>query len=130
MVNDPPPDSSPDLAGLLKTLSWDYPTIFFKPLFLSAVSTKEFTVINHLCTVVIYSRYVEDFWTRDVEMLSMALLNDTRSPKEDISRSSARDVPWTVARIGQSVLMVELIHRLQSIRRTREPASVSYIYSP
>lgn len=120
LVDDPPPSESDELSTLLDSLSRSYATVFFKPLFLSAVSTKEFTVINHLCTITVYSKYVEDFWIRDPEMLSMALLSDTGSVKATVSH----DVQWAIARIGQSVLMVEFIHRLQDLRRWKESASV------
>ncbi|KAF5334688.1 hypothetical protein D9611_011945 [Ephemerocybe angulata] len=122
MLNDPPPDKTPELGNLLNTISRLYPPIFFKPLFLCAVSAKEFTVVNHLCTIVTYSRYVEDFWVRDPEMLSMALLSDTGGSKESVMWSSA-NVPWTAARLGQSVLMVEFINQLQTMRRLKEAGS-------
>ncbi|KAF6764107.1 hypothetical protein DFP72DRAFT_986293 [Ephemerocybe angulata] len=122
MLNDPPPDKTPELGNLLNTISRLYPPIFFKPLFLCAVSAKEFTVVNHLCTIVTYSRYVEDFWVRDPEMLSMALLSDTGGSKESVMWTSA-NIPWTAARLGQSVLMVEFINQLQTMRRLKEAGS-------
>lgn len=78
---------------------------------------------NHLCTVVIYSRYVEDFWVRDVEMIAMALLSDTGGSKDATSWTSA-SVPWSQARMGQTVLMVEFVNALQSLRRRKESSSV------
>jgi hypothetical protein len=123
MVNDPPQEKNPDLQNILSALSRLYPPVFFKSLFQCAVSTKEFTVINHLCTLAIHSHYLDDFWLRDTEMVAMALLSDTGAPKESTSWSSA-NVPWTAARLGQSVLMVELIARLQAVRRLKESSSV------
>ncbi|KAJ2914446.1 hypothetical protein MD484_g5972, partial [Candolleomyces efflorescens] len=124
MVNDPPQDKNSDLQNILSALSRLYPPVFFKSLFQCAVSTKEFTVINHLCTLTIHSHYLDDFWLRDTEMVAMALLSDTGAPKESTSWSSA-NVPWTAARLGQSVLMAELIARLQAVRRLRESSSIS-----
>lgn len=126
MVNDPPLEKNPDLQNILNALSRLYPPLFFKPLFQCAVSTKEFTVINHLCTLTIYSHYVDDFWLRDTEMMAMALLSDTGAPNESTSWSSA-NVPWNTARLGQSVLMVEMISRLQAIRRLKEASSVGHL---
>ncbi|EAU89667.2 hypothetical protein CC1G_02556 [Coprinopsis cinerea okayama7 len=119
LVNDPPPYPNVELGNLLNSLSRLYPQIFFKPLFLCAASSKEFTVINHLCTLVIYSKFVTDFWWRDAEMMSIALMSDVGATKEQSSLPSS-GTPWGVARLGQSILMVELIGRLQDLRRNKD----------
>ena len=80
--------------------------------------------MNHLCTLVIYSNYVEDLWLRDAEMMSVALMSDVGAPKDLTSPLPVNGLPWAVARLGQSMLMVELIGRLQAVRRSREASAV------
>jgi hypothetical protein len=124
LVNDPPAFPYTELSTILNRLSRLHPPIFFKPLFACAASNKELTVVNHLCTLVIYSSYVEDLWLRDAEMMSVALMSDVGAPKDLTSPLPSTGLPWSVARLGQSMLMVELIGRLQAVRRGRDASVV------
>ena len=56
------------------------------------------------------SRFLSDFWTRDAEMLSVALMS------EGTNKPSGEKPVWGKARLGQSTLLVELIHRVQALR--------------
>lgn len=71
-------------------------------------------MVNHLCTLQVHSKYIADYWVRDVEMLCMALLGD--------SSGSDTPSPRGVARLGQLVLLVELIGRMQMIRHGKDAA--------
>ncbi|TFK26094.1 hypothetical protein FA15DRAFT_589155 [Coprinopsis marcescibilis] len=124
ILNDPPPYPNIELGNLLNSLSRQYPPIFFKPLFLCAASNKELTVVNHLCTLVVYSKFVEDLWFRDAEMMSIALLSDIGASNE-VSELYSEGVLWGVARLGQTMLMVEFIGRLQALRQRKETSAVS-----
>lgn len=75
-------------------------------------------VVNHLCTLQVHSSYVEDYWFRDVEMLTVALLGDATP-----SNSSGIANSYGVARLGQLVLLVEIIGKIQRVRHMRESAS-------
>ena len=128
IADDPPPEAFAELSTLLTSLSRLYPPIFFKPIFQCAVSSKEFTIINHLCTLAIYAKYVDDLWTRDADMLAMAIMGDAGANlSEDgrMSRSFSKDgMMWGQAKLGQSIIMVEMIARLQRMRREKETSNV------
>ena len=116
LVEEPPPHPCFPLTDLLNTIARLYPQIFYKHLFSCAASSKEFTVVNHLCAMVIVSKFLPDFWTRDAEMMAVALMSDVGGKKSEDPGSSS----WTKARLGQCVLLVELIERLQAARHQKE----------
>lgn len=89
--------------------------IFFKPLFACAASDKEAIVINHLCTLQTHSKYVDDYWVRDVDMICFALLGSAK----DMKQHDSPDI-WGVARLGQLVLFVELIGHIQTLRHQKD----------
>lgn len=124
MVEDPPPFPYTELSSLLDGLSDMYPQLFYKPLFSCAASSKEFTVVNHLCTLATHSKFIGDYWNRDAEMMCVALLSDAGADKETMT-SMVGNTPWGVARLGQSVLLLELIGKIQAVRRIKESAPVS-----
>ena len=123
LVEEPPPHPCLPLTDLLDTIARLYPQIFYKLLFSCAASSKEFTVVNHLCVMVIVSKFLPDFWTRDVEMMSIALMSDVGGKKSEDPGSMS----WTKARLGQCVLLVELIGHLQTARHQKEESSVSLL---
>jgi hypothetical protein len=81
------------------------------------MSDQEFTVVNHLCTLQLHAKYVHDYWVRDVEMMCVALL---KNPGGGVGGTTGQ---WGVARLGQLVLLVELIGNVQSARRVKEAAT-------
>ncbi|KAJ7118682.1 hypothetical protein C8R43DRAFT_1035902 [Mycena crocata] len=116
LVDDPPAHPCLPLTDFLDKVSQLYPPIFYKPLFSCAASTKDFTVINHLCALTAISRFLPDFWTRDAEMMSIALMSGAGG-----KQTAPVDTPvWGVARLGQSVLLLEMIGRVQAVRRTKD----------
>ncbi|KAF5379141.1 hypothetical protein D9615_005965 [Tricholomella constricta] len=121
LVEEPPPCPYIPLTNLLDTIARLYPQVFYKPLFLCAASSKEFTVVNHLCVIVIVSKFLPDYWTRDAEMMSVALMSDG-GKKEAASEMGNRT--WTKTRLGQAVVMLELIACVQAARHEKE-ASLS-----
>lgn len=78
---------------------------------------------NHICAITLLSKFLPDFWTRDAEMMSIALMSGATGgmKKEDVSAAPI----WGMARLGQSVLLVELIGHIQAVRRAKEGSSVS-----
>ncbi|TFK38037.1 hypothetical protein BDQ12DRAFT_735948 [Crucibulum laeve] len=123
LVEDPPPYPCPQLSSLLETLSHLYPPLFYKPLFSCAASSKEFTVVNHLCTLAVHSKFVSDYWTRDAEMMSVALMSETGGEKAAF-KTSFGGPPWGKARLGQSILLIELISHIQKIRHAKEEVTL------
>src|SRR5260221_14242298 len=99
------------MSAFLSSLSRTWPPLFYKPLFACAASDKEVIVVNHLCTIQIHAKYVQDYWTRDTEMLCVALLSDIGM----IDTESGTD-KWAKARLGQLVLLVELVGKIQKLR--------------
>jgi len=118
LANEPPPYPYPELSLFLLTLSQTLPTLFYKPLFACAASDKEVVVVNYLCTIQVHAKYVQDYWIRDPEMMCVALLSDT-----GMADIGAKDGKWGVARLGQLVLLVELIGKLQQLRHERDNSS-------
>jgi hypothetical protein len=119
MVEDPPPYPSPKLSAFLTTLSKSLPPVFFKPLFACTASDKEVIVVNHLCTLEVHSKYVTDYWLRDVEMMCVALMGNAGASSDDPGMPGQ----WGVARLGQLVLLVELIGKIQGVRHDKEAAA-------
>ncbi|KIK68470.1 hypothetical protein GYMLUDRAFT_92002 [Collybiopsis luxurians FD-317 M1] len=129
LVDDPPPYPCLPLSSLLDTLSQTSPQIFYKPLFLCAASSREHVVVNHLCTLTAISRFMPDFWCRDAEMMSIAIMGDAgglKSPVTPSKETSHSAKSWGIARLGQSILIVEVIAQIQNVRRSREsPNSIA-----
>ncbi|KAG6915507.1 hypothetical protein DXG01_011132 [Tephrocybe rancida] len=115
LVEGPPPYPCIPLTNLLDTIARLYPQVFYKPLFLCAASSKEFTVVNHLCVIVIVSKFLSDFWIRDAEMVSVALMSDGGKKAPETDRKA-----WTKPRLGQAVIMLELIGSIQAARHEKE----------
>jgi len=95
-----------------------YPQVFYKPVFVCAASSKELTVQNYLAILTVISRFLPDFWIRDAEMISVALMSD------GTSKPSETKGVWGKARLGQSALLVELIGRVQAMRDVESSTKV------
>ncbi|KAJ7653453.1 hypothetical protein B0H17DRAFT_1214685 [Mycena rosella] len=110
----------PLISVVLPTLADRLVSQLYLPLFYKscAASNKDFTVMNHLCAITAISRFLPDFWTRDAEMMSVALLNSSKT------NAPANGEPvWGAARLGQSVLLGEIIGRIQAVLRTKDMSS-------
>ncbi|KAF7360179.1 RRM domain-containing protein [Mycena venus] len=121
LVDDPPPYPCLPLTDFLDKVSQLYPQVFYKPLFSCTASNKEVTVLNHLCGITAIARFLPDFWTRDAEMMSVALMSSAGGSKSTATSDGAP--MWGAARLGQSVLLLEMIGRIQAIRRTKDRSS-------
>ncbi|KAF8183119.1 hypothetical protein BJ912DRAFT_1144895 [Pholiota molesta] len=119
LVERPPPYPSPRISEFLTSLSRALPLVFFKPLFACAASDKEVVVANHLCTLQVHSKYVKDYWLRDVDMMCFALLGSAKDSRPDATQGQ-----WGVARLGQLVLLVELTGQIHLLRHQREASQV------
>ncbi|KAG6812874.1 hypothetical protein H0H92_015802 [Tricholoma furcatifolium] len=118
LVESPPSFPYIPLTNLLDTIARLYPQVFYKPLFSCAASSKEFTVVNHLCIIVIVSKFLPDFWIRDAEMVSVALMSDGGRKAPETDRKS-----WIKPRLGQAVVLLELIACIQAARHEKEVSS-------
>ena len=130
MVDDEPPYPCLPLTTLFATLSNSYPQLMYKPLFSCAAATKEVSIVNHLRTINSIAKFVPNFWTQNAEMMSVALSSDIGGSS---GKDQVADGTWSKARLGQSMLLVELIGSIQSVRRDRESNTVcplSSIYVP
>lgn len=81
--------------------------------------------MNHLCILVIVSKFLPDFWIRDAEMMSVALMSDAGTKKETALEGENRS--WSKARLGQSVVMLEVIGAIQAARHEREVVNVRLV---
>lgn len=118
LVLDPPPFPFLALTELLGILSQKLPKLFYKPLFACAAGSKTSSLLNHLRTIAIVARYLPSFWIRDTEMLLVALMSDSGN----IERGSQDKVglPWGQARLGQLVVLIELIAQVQATRQEKD----------
>ncbi|THH18726.1 hypothetical protein EW146_g2314 [Bondarzewia mesenterica] len=125
LTKDPPSYPSSQVTELLDTISQMYPKLFYKPLFACAAATKDATIINQLRIIAVLTRFLPNFWIRDVEMLLVALMSDSKPAKQ---ASQGREGPvWGKIRIGQLVILTELIAYVQAISRGRDSSPVRTI---
>ncbi|ESK89667.1 unc-80-like protein [Moniliophthora roreri MCA 2997] len=143
LVNNPPQSpsdnsqkagrsSTPErtLTSLLDNISRLYPQIFYKPLFSLAASSKEIAVANHLCSLVGIARWLPDFWVRDAEMIAVAVMSDLSGKGKNQSSSPVSErKEFAVASLGQSVILVEIISKIQKARKEREIPALSSQHS-
>ena len=104
----------PAIAELLLLIAKRYPQIFFKPLFLCAASNKELVVANYLRILITLSIYVPNILTSNAEMMSVALMGNLNAGGPDETSNPT----WEQARLGYCVIMVELINRLRTLRKS------------
>ena len=119
---EPPETPYASVSDLLELTAFTCPTVFFKPVFTCAASTKELTIANQVCALYAIARVYPGFWTHDAEMISIALMSDpgTRSATQDGQPVKAK------ARFGQMVLMVELVNHLRQVRHAKDAAAVRF----
>jgi hypothetical protein len=78
-----------------------------------------------LCAMVVVSKFLPDFWSRDAEMMAVALMSDIGGKK---MLEDSAPLSWTKARLGQCILLIELIGRIQAARHEREASPVSLVH--
>lgn len=105
----------PSITELLLLIAKRYPQVFFKPLFLCAASNKELIIANYLRILVTLSTYLPNILTSNAEMMSVALLGNLPNTGSTDEKS---EPTWEQARLGHSVVMVELINRLRALRKS------------
>jgi hypothetical protein len=125
LILDPPPLPFLALTELLEIVSQKLPKLFYKPLFACAAGSTISSILNHLRTIAMVARYLPSFWIRDAEMLLVALMSDSSSIERD-SQDSV-DPPWGQARLGQLVVLIELIAHIQVTRQDKDSRGVSFV---
>ncbi|KAG2154177.1 uncharacterized protein EDB93DRAFT_1269271 [Suillus bovinus] len=120
IVADPPPLHCPELTDVLDKVSHTYPQVFFKPVFACAASSKVLTICHQLGVIAAISVFLPDFWTRHTEMILVALMNE---PTAILQSGSKRK--WSQARLGQMIILVELIARVKAVPRISKDFSHS-----
>ncbi|PCH35413.1 hypothetical protein WOLCODRAFT_133859 [Wolfiporia cocos MD-104 SS10] len=121
LMSDPPEYPCHPLSEYLDLVSRMHPQLFFKPLFTCAASGKELTIANQICILNCIAKYLPDFWCRDAGMMSVALISDLGGAKQQPAPQGEGPV-WGRARLGQSVLLVELTQFLRSVREAKDIA--------
>ena len=121
LVVDPPPLPFLALTELLEIVSQKLPKLFYKPLFACAAGTKISSILNHLRTITMVARYLPSFWIRDSEMLLVALMSDSGG-KEKGSQDNV-GTSWGQVRLGQLVVLIELIAYIQATRQDKDGVS-------
>ncbi|KAI0743191.1 hypothetical protein BC629DRAFT_1740217 [Irpex lacteus] len=124
MLLDPPDLPSPGLSRFLEVVSHAYPKIFYKPLFSCAAATKDATIVHQLKIMNVISRFLPDFWTRDPDMMSIALISSVHNPKAN----STTDGPLPNSlRVGQLALTLELSEQIRLTRNVKDLATVAAV---
>ncbi len=67
----------------------------------------------------VLDKIVKDWWVRDAEMIGVALMNDI---KVDDGGGKAEG---KAGRLGQTVVLIELVGRLRALRRLRDSVGSS-----
>jgi len=78
-------------------------------------------------TLAVLAKYLADFWTRDAEMMSIALTSGDIKAGQD-PKQNTEEPDWAKARLGQSILYIEVIGRLQEVRRLKDNNKVSTLF--
>jgi hypothetical protein len=125
---DPPPYPLPSLTSLLQSLVELYPQQFYKPLFSLAGASKGPTLVGHLGVVTALARHLPDFWIRDSEMMSVALMSEIGSALGKGKLKESQPVSWSRPRIGQSLIMLELIRCVKEL--TKEKRNFTSVSMP
>jgi len=115
LAAEPTTTPDPSITELLLSIAKRYPQVFFKPLFLCAASNKELTITNYLRILITLSAYLPNILTSNAEMMSVALmgnLSNTGNVDETV------DPTWEQARLGHCVILVELISRMRTLRKS------------
>jgi len=113
----------PSITELLFSTAKRYPQIFFRPLFSCAASNKELIIANYLRILITLSTYLPNILTSNAEMMSVALMGNLSSTG---SIDETSNPTWEQARLGHCVVMVELISRLRTLRKS----TVGLFYLP
>ncbi|CCL98233.1 uncharacterized protein FIBRA_00227 [Fibroporia radiculosa] len=116
MANTPGYPCQP-LSDFMDVASRMQAKVFFKPIFSCAASGKDVTLSYQICVLNCLARYQSDFWCRDAEMMSVAIMSDPAGMK---SRPEIANSLWAKPRIGQSALLLELIAFLRALRSTKD----------
>ncbi|KDQ32084.1 hypothetical protein PLEOSDRAFT_1035031 [Pleurotus ostreatus PC15] len=119
LADNTPPSPNLVLTTLLQQLASVFPRIFYKPFFSCAASNKDVVVLNHLRVLTAISKFLPDLWMRDAEMVAVALLSD---PGAKANNGTTATPAWGVPRLGQSVILMEIISSLQTVRHRKEGA--------
>lgn len=78
--------------------------------------------MDHLCTLTAIGKYVPDYWIRNAEMISVALISDVGNPDEQ------KEAPtFKSAQLGQMIILIQLICQVQAARHKKEELSVRTI---
>jgi hypothetical protein len=105
----------PSVAELLLSIAKRYPQVFFRPLFSCAASNREVIIANYLRILVTLSTYLPNILTSNAEMMSVALMGNLSNTG---STDEAKNPTWEQARLGHCVVVVELISRLKTLRKS------------
>ena len=121
----PAPYPLPGLTSLLQSLVRLYPQLFYKPLFGLAAASKAPTIVGQLGVVVALARHLPEFWIRDAEMVSVALMSDMGGAIGKGKAKEGQPIAWGKIRVGQSLIMLELIRGIKDlIKDKKDPTSV------
>ena len=122
MVSDMPTFPCEQLTRLLEDFAQIAPQVFYKPLFACAASSKAVVVAHQLALLAVLSHAVPRLLISDAEMISVALMSETGGNFGKGKGREGAPAAWAKPRLGQLVLLLQLIDRLRSIRLSQKDA--------
>ena len=81
-------------------------------------------MIDQFAKLLALSHYIPNFWINDAEMMSVALMNDPTGA-QGVGKGKMKEgqkPSWGKPRLGQMMILLEVIHELKTIRKAREDA--------
>lgn len=115
--------TSSALSDMLQSVREHFPQQFHRPLFLCAAAAKDSTIIAQLKVLGQLVEHLPDFWFSNAEMVAVAMMSGATSSrgKAIVAKESA----WGSAKLGQCVIIAELLSSVRKLNTDRVAATVS-----
>jgi hypothetical protein len=101
-----------------------HPQLFFKPLFDCAKASQDFKVVEHLCVLATLAQHIPDLLIQNAEMMSVALMGGVGMQIGKGKSIDGAAPTWGNARIGQCVIVMELLFKLDQLTREKSNSLV------
>ena len=96
-----------------------HPQLFFKPLFDCAKASQDYKVVEHLCVLATLTQHIPDLLIQNAEMMSVALMGGVGMQIGKGKSVEGSAPTWGHARIGQCIIMMELLFKLDQLMREK-----------
>lgn len=108
---------------MMRSVREQFPQQFHKPLFLCAAAAKDTTIIAQLKVLGHLVEHLPDFWFSNAEMVAVAVMSGVAPSKG--KAIVAQESTWGSAKLGQCVVITELISSVRKLNTDRAASTVS-----